>query len=415
MSVIHTTGTLSKTVDGSVPELPLRSPRNLVDHSVEETTIYSPPPPYKMQLSVTSPSQPTEDANVLLEGQITCTGEGNTWEGQTRGNSLGADNLETKTSGILYQDKHEKLRHSGCHRWSLDTTDTDLTLVNIPSSPEWSIAKGMRPLSLPSRLQQSSFSISNKSKMANKYTLPRHRPPLGSTYSFMGDKEDITGDRMVRCQRGVIKRARLATDFKSKRKAKEEQIHGAVLCLPPDIGLGLSSESDTESEASFHPPIPIPSDVSFALSSLADFLSPSDPPPLLNPKDKKDSSSISCLQAPGSPSKGSEKRMTWTKNMEARLEADSEGNVSVARLVPSATSSTSTGWLPLFLSFFIKRSQHRSKPPKPTPAPNIPLHILLLFLQIISTITRGIKHAVLTGVKVWVVMEVVWRGLDTEV
>lgn len=119
MSVIHTTGTLSKTVDDSVPELPLRSQRNLVDHSVEETITYSPPPPYKMQLSVTSPSQPTEDANVLLEGQITCTGEGNTREGQTRGNSLGADNLEAKTSGILYQDKHEKLRHSGCHRWSL--------------------------------------------------------------------------------------------------------------------------------------------------------------------------------------------------------------------------------------------------------------------------------------------------------
>ncbi|EAL19923.1 hypothetical protein CNBF4590 [Cryptococcus deneoformans B-3501A] len=165
------------------------------------------------------------------------------------------------------------------------------------------------------------------------------------------------------------------------------------------MGLGLSSESDTESEASFSPPIPIPSDVSFALSSLADFLSPTDPHSLMSPKDKEGPSSKGCLQAPGSPSKGSGRRMAWAKNVEARLEADREGMVPVARFVPSAISSTSTGWFSLFLSFFFKQPQHRSKPPKPTPAPNIPLHILLLLLEIISTIARGIKYAVLTGVK----------------
>lgn len=273
----------------------------------------------------------------------------------------------------------------------------------------------MRPLLLPSRLQQSSSSISNKSKMTNTYALPRDRPPMRSTYSYMGDKEDITGDRMVRCGRGMIARRGLGADFKLTRNEKEERIYGAVLCLPSDMGLGLSSESDTESEASFSPPIPIPSDVSFALSSLADFLSPTDPHSLMSPKDKEGPSSKGCLQAPGSPSKGSGRRMAWAKNVEARLEADREGMVPVARFVPSAISSTSTGWFSLFLSFFFKQPQHRPKPPKPTPAPNIPLHILLLLLEIISTIARGIKYAVLTGVKVWVVMEVVWRGIESEV
>lgn len=270
----------------------------------------------------------------------------------------------------------------------------------------------MRPLLLPSRLQRSSPSIPNKSKKADPYTLPRRRLSLRSTYSYVEDKEDITGDRMVRCRRGGITRVGFGVDFKSKRKEKEE-IYGDVACLPPDIGLGLSSESDTESETSFSPPIFIPSDVSFALSSLADFLSPTDPPTsLIKPKEKMDTSLKGCLQTPGLLSTV---RVGWAETMQAKLEADSEGNVPATRFIPSAISITSMRWLSLFLSFCSKQSQHRSKPPRPSPAPNIPLHILLLLLGIISTIARGIKGAVLTGVKLWVMMEVVWHVLESGV
>lgn len=270
----------------------------------------------------------------------------------------------------------------------------------------------MRPLLLPSRLQQLSPSIPNKSKRADPYTLPRHRPSLRSTYSYVEDTEDITCDRMVRCRRGGITRVGFGVDFKSKRNEKEE-IYENVACLPPDIDLGLSSESDTESETSFSPPIFIPSDVSFALSCLADFLSPTDPPAsLINQKEKKDSSLKGCLQTPRLLTKGFEMRVGWAETMQANLEAENEGKVPAARFIPSAISSTSMDWLSLFLSFFFRQSQHRSKPPRPSPAPNIPLHILLLLLGIISTIVRGIKDAVLTGVKLWVVMEVVWHGLE---
>lgn len=274
----------------------------------------------------------------------------------------------------------------------------------------------MRPLLLPSRLQQSSHSIPKyKSKMADSYTLPRHRPSLRSTYRYVEDKDNITGDRMVRCQRGGITRVGFGVDFKSKRKEKEK-IYGDVPYLPPDIDLGLSSESDTESETSFSPPIFIPSDVSFALSSLADFLSPIDSPvSLINQKEQKDSPLKGCLQTPGLLSKGFEMRVGWAEPMEPKLEADSAGNVPATRFIPGATSITSIGWLPLFLSFFFKQSQHRSKPPRPSPAPNIPLHILLLLLGIISTLARRIKGAVLRGVKLWVVMEVVWHILESGV
>nr|KIR44467.1 hypothetical protein I312_06319 [Cryptococcus bacillisporus CA1280] len=215
---------------------------------------------------------------------------------------------------------------------------------------------------------------------------------------------------MVRCRRGAITQVGFGVDFKSKRKEKEE-ICGDVACLPPDMDLGLSSESDTESETSFSPPIFIPSDVSFALSSLADFLSPTDPPvSSIKPNEKMDSSLKGCLQTKGLLSKV---RVGWAETMQAKLEADSEGNVPATRFIPSAISITSMGWLSLFLSFCFKQSQHRSKPPRPSPAPNIPLHILLLLLGIISTIARWIKSAVLTGVKLWVVMEVVWHVLES--
>lgn len=126
MSVINNIGTLTQTMDDSVLELPLRSQNNLVDRSIEEATTYSPPPPYNMQLSA-FPSQPKEVTEALLEGQVNCSGERNTCEGQTRGNNLGTDNLEAKSqSAILYLDKYEKVRHSGRHRWSLGKHDESL-------------------------------------------------------------------------------------------------------------------------------------------------------------------------------------------------------------------------------------------------------------------------------------------------
>lgn len=61
-----------------------------------------------------------DNAKAPLQGQKELNGGGNTCEGQILGSGLGADDLKAKSmGGILYSDRHEEVRKSGRHRWSL--------------------------------------------------------------------------------------------------------------------------------------------------------------------------------------------------------------------------------------------------------------------------------------------------------
>lgn len=73
-----------------------------------------------MRFSVSSASQQMDNAKAPLQGQKGLNGGGNTCEGQILGSGLGADDLKAKSKGgILYSDRHEEVRKSGRHRWSL--------------------------------------------------------------------------------------------------------------------------------------------------------------------------------------------------------------------------------------------------------------------------------------------------------
>ncbi|TYJ56180.1 hypothetical protein B9479_003166 [Cryptococcus floricola] len=348
-----------------------------------------------------------------------------------------------KTGSVMNSWREGEESQTRSNRWSLDSATTDTTLVD-PNSPS------------PQATAKSYFATQTYRPSLLSRGVYHPSDPKKSLYVGGGDlaQEGFTGKGMRPLLLLSRRTSSYTDDSPSRESFPSPTIEPPVAPSSP-IGLGISfqppspssdpasipsspasssSSFDSDSEYDALPHIPLPSDISNAVSAFVKFLSPDAFDLTEDDFDEKrenaaedegekedrvqakvDEEAIkSCLKTAGSPPRAGVKGVRFDVLPPRHIRKMSSLETVLIR------SDTSEDWNPIFSFRFafpslpslptLQPSSHAAKPLPTPPQTNIPLLFLTFLLSVLVAVMDCIERGAVSVVRGWVVGEMMLEG-----